>query len=786
MMMSRCAVTSVVLLLILAVANVQCDNILRRATRLPNGPRYSGILAGNDGVTRLGGDLPQSPVKLPAGADSTVCAQMCANTTACVVWSYFKANCGSQPQQTPLCYLKSTKTPLSAEACASTAVINAFIAPPMFPRLPTGSIQPRGWMATQMTLQASGLAGHLQLFWNDIANSSWIGGLNDTLQHNQERMPYWLQGAIAMAAMIPDQTIYKQVVSFIEYILDHQQDDGWLGPTYSLPDNYRDPWPRMPVLFTLAYYHEIVNGSDPRVIPAMYRYMDYLQKQLLTDRDLTKYMWTYVRIQDMLMPVQWLYDNAPQQREQFLMDLSELLSQYAFDWKTYFRTKFPKDDVGHHWDYFSHGVNNGMALKGTAVWYRQSHDMDDYNFNYERTEMMDTYHGLASGIFSCDECLAGKNPSRGSETCTVVEAMFSYETIFSVLGDTVFADRVEQLTFNALPATMDAEMWTHQYLQQTNLPYAQPQNDPWWNTDGGYSNVYGLEPNYGCCTANYIQGWPRYVQQQYMMTQDKSSTGIIVALLGPSQLDIILEDPTYGDNAVHIVQTTNYPFETNPKIQFNISADYAFPLSIRIPGWSISPSVQKPDGNYDYPSAGEIYTYMYQPTSGVKQTSVIVTVQLSTELRVQHRYNDAISLYYGPLLYGLNFPYNMTVLQHYRFGAVDLQFIAADTWQYAVAFDEFNLDQSFQVKQNALPALPFDPLNPPITISAYGRQIEWPVVHGDADVPPQSPINSTKPLVPIQFIPFGSSMLRIAELPYLTSTTTTANVQIQTKKTATA
>ena len=327
--------------------------------------------------------------------------------------------------------------------------------------------------------------------------------------------------------------------------------------------------------------------------------------------------------------------------------------------------------------------NNGMALKGTAVWYRQSHDTDDYNFNYERTEQMDQYHGLASGIFSCDECLAGKNPSRGSETCTVVEAMFSYETIFSIIGDATFGDRVEQLTFNALPATMDAEMWTHQYLQQTNLPNAAPQNDPWWNSDGGYSNVYGLEPNYGCCTVNYPQGWSRYVQHQYLMTQDETSTGILAALHGPSQLDIILDDPTYGDNTVHIIQTTNYPFVTNPKITFNISADHMFPFSIRIPGWSISNNILLPDGSTAGAQAGSIYTYMYTPSSNTPKGSnaQIIVLTLDTELRVQHRYNDAISLYYGPLLYGLNFPYNMTILQKYAFESVDLQFLAADTWQ---------------------------------------------------------------------------------------------------------
>ena len=40
---------------------------------------------------------------------------------------------------------------------------------------------------------------------------------------------------------------------------------------------------------------------------------------------------------------------------------------------------------------------------------------------------LNKYHGLPNGMFSCDEHLAGLDPSQGSELCTVVEYMFSLE-----------------------------------------------------------------------------------------------------------------------------------------------------------------------------------------------------------------------------------------------------------------------------------------------------------------------------------------------------------------------
>ena len=53
-------------------------------------------------------------------------------------------------------------------------------------------------------------------------------------------------------------------------------------------------------------------------------------------------------------------------------------------------------------------------------------------------QKLDLYHGQASGIFGCDEHLAGTMPSRGTELCTVVETMFSYETLFEIQGDPIF------------------------------------------------------------------------------------------------------------------------------------------------------------------------------------------------------------------------------------------------------------------------------------------------------------------------------------------------------------
>ena len=61
---------------------------------------------------------------------------------------------------------------------------------------------------------------------------------------------------------------------------------------------------------------------------------------------------------------------------------------------------------------------------------------------------LDRVYGIPTGMFLGDELLPNpptRHPSRGIELCGVVEAMFSYNIMFSVFGDVAFADRVGKL-----------------------------------------------------------------------------------------------------------------------------------------------------------------------------------------------------------------------------------------------------------------------------------------------------------------------------------------------------
>jgi uncharacterized protein len=185
-------------------------------------------------------------------------------------------------------------------------------------------------------------------------------------------------------------------------------------------------------------------------------------------------------------------------------------------------------------------------------------------------------------MFSCDEHLGGRDPSHGSELCTVVETMFSLEQSLAILGDPTLGDRLEKIAFNALPGTFTDDMWAHQYDQEPNQVECSLHTKP-WSTNGPESNLYGLEPNFACCTANFHQGWPKFAASLFMLSQEED---LVAAVYSPCEAHANV----FG-TPVHIVEETEYPFRGNIRMVVNPSSRLRFALRLRIPAWAEGASI---------------------------------------------------------------------------------------------------------------------------------------------------------------------------------------------------
>jgi DUF1680 family protein len=624
------------------------------------------------------------------------------------------------------------------------------VRPGVFELLPLGSIRPRGWLKSQLQLQANSLSGHLDETWPDVGPASgWLGGTGESW----ERGPYYLDGLIPLAYLLDDERLKAKAQKFIEWTIKSQTSNGMFGPTSN-----DDWWPRIVMLKALAQYQEAT--ADPRVIPMMTRYFRY-QLTALPTRPLTS--WGRFRWQDQLLTILWLYDRTA---DPALLDLMHLLRAQGHDWiAQYDHFQYKERMSAAHLALVSktpglkdakmatHGVNNGQAVKTGAIWSRISGSTADRQSVFKMISELDRYHGLPNGMFSCDEHLAGRNPSQGSELCAVVEYMFSLEQSLAVLGDASLGDRLEKLAFNALPGAMTDDMWAHQYDQQPNQVECSLHKAP-WTTNGPESNLYGLEPNVGCCTANFSQGWPKFAASLFMKSAQR---GIVATAYSPCEARISLRG-----TAVHIVVETEYPFRETIRMTVSPSCPLEFPFLLRIPSWAENAEILVNGCRESVARAG---TFAQIEREWKQGDSVEITFPMQP--RVITGFNESVSVERGPLVFAYNIGEDWLKLRD-RGMTADWQVYPKSQWNYALEVDPSAKTQKIAVSENALTNRPFASEGAPVKLHIKAKLLpSWIASEGVAGTLAESPVECSESDETIILVPYAAAKLRITSFPRL-------------------
>lgn len=632
--------------------------------------------------------------------------------------------------------------------------------PPAFLPLGLTEIQPTGWLRRQLRIQADGLSGHLDEFWPDVQRSGWIGGDCE----GWERGPYWLDGLVPLAFLLNDPALLAKIHHWMDYILTHQREDGWLGPvepgkTSNVWDSQkRDPWPLF-IFFKAAVQYHSATG-DPRVVPALAR----CAKAMNTRFDMVPVSgWPGFRTPDWAISLVWLYEQTGDPEFLWIARRALLL---GYNWIEHFRD-LPYSNRTPQWSFDSHIVNHAMAVKMPAVLHRLGRLDEAESFARHVIAELDRCHGQVTGMFNGDESLAGRSPVQGVELCTVVEYLFSIEHLAAAFGSADFGDRLEQVVFNALPAGNSPDMWYHQYVQQANqVQCVEGDADSAkrvYTNNGPRANLFGLEPHFACCTANLHQGWPKFAAHLWMRAGPDALAAVAYA---PCRLTTTLAGVPATLDVV-----TDYPFRSTIDLALSVERPTEGELLLRIPAWTAGATVAV-DGQTAQAAQAGGYHRLRRRWTGRHS----IRLELPMPVRLERRFNNAAAILRGPLVYSLKIgetwqalpPIPVHADKQYSYDYPDHEVRPTTPWNYALDLDDANLAASLSFTERPVGDCPFSPEGAPVVATVRGRRLPaWGLEKDAAAPPPQSPVRSNEPEEQLTLIPYGCTNLRVTEFPTL-------------------
>ena len=620
--------------------------------------------------------------------------------------------------------------------------------------LPLGSIRPEDWLLEQLQTQRDGLTAGLDGRWSDLGpECGWLGGPGDC----GENAPYYLDGLVTLAWTLDDEALKAKAMAYIEWILSSQREDGWFGP-----EGNDDYWPLMIALKALRQYFTATN--DRRVLVLMDRFFKY---QVLHLGDHPLKAWAVARGGENMELALWLYNITGQKH---LLELCKKLRAQTLDWPNYFHTfantvpmsrslkwdrlkealEEEKNEplVGEKRPYFhtqfhlSHGVNIAMGLKTPGVINLfKSGFKEEGGFRFGWNKLV-RHHGVASGMFICDKHLNGNSPTQGSELCAIVELMQTLETLLG-LGDfsAEYADILEKIAYNALPAAFSADMTAHQCQEQVNQVKVSRQTRKWYNcTDG--ANLFASVPDEDCCAANCGQGWPRFVASLWYATADG---GLQAVSYAPCTVRAVLDSVP-----VRLTVSGSYPFSQSVEIRISVKKPCEFPLYLRMPFWTRQPMVFLPDGEIMQVRAGDVSCVRRRWRSGD-----VIRLEMGTVPRLTKWYHQSGAVELGPLLMALQ-----PEERRERNENDDWEVTADSPWNWALVRDE----PMKAVYSGARPGA-FGKGEAPVKVLVKAVPVEWGMDGGSAASVPMVPMVKEKDARVIELVPFGGTGLRIGQFP---------------------
>ncbi len=580
-------------------------------------------------------------------------------------------------------------------------------------------------------------------------------------------------------------------MKWVDWTLNNQTDEGYLGPVpFEKEPEYepglqrgqrKDWWPKMVMLKILQQYYNAT--GDQRVLTTLTKYFQYQLRELPTTPLDKLSLWANRRGGDNLQVVYWLYNITG---DKFLLDLGDIIQEQTFPWTTVFLNEENYNDPTDVWYYNKlkpypfdsmeinsltvskigglHTVNFAQGLKEPVVAYQR--DMDQNHLDAVKKALKDIkkYHGQAQGMYGGDEPLHGANPVQGIEFCSISEEMFSLETMLKITGDMEFADLLEKITYNALPAQASDDYSSRQYFQAANQIEVSDRTDVSFESNGHKQTdfVFGTLSGYPCCTTNMHQSWPKFVQNLFYATHDG---GVAALQYAPSSVTMLVADSVN----LKIRETTGFPFRETVNFELDLSESARFPFHLRIPAWAEGASITLNGNKMDIAIQDRIAILDREWKNGDK-----ITLYLPMKITTSKWYEFSTAVERGPLVYALKIEGEEKTKDRGDGYRKFTEVFPKEPWNYGLIQQELdNIPSSVKVVENPWDgSYPWNLENAPITLKIKGLRVpEWKAANGVPYFPGfwgKYAGDATGNIQEITLVPYGCTTLRISQFPTYT------------------
>ncbi|MCF8358176.1 MAG: glycoside hydrolase family 127 protein [Prolixibacteraceae bacterium] len=581
-----------------------------------------------------------------------------------------------------------------------------------FHELPLTSIKPAGWLHEILLRQKDGLTGHLGEAGYPF-NSKWWG--NPEPEENistmkwwpYEQEAYWLDGMIRCGFLLGDTKLIARATKQVEYVLQHPDSSGYLGPSFMKKSPEGDRWAHA-VFFRAA--HALFNATeDVEILTA-------LRDHYLGDRYSSIDTREMVNIETILYVYKYLGDKD---LFDFATDLYLNFQKVKGD-KAGTEKYFKKDEPAS-----IHGVTYNELAKLGAIMYSLSGDLNQLEASFKAIERIQNYHMMPDGVnVSCEKMRYPVHSLQSHETCDIADFTWTLYYLLKITGNPVYADMIEKAIFNAAPSVVDSSFKAVQYFSSVNQVLADKNSCHTPQGMGSAAMSYRPNPYTECCPANVNRIFPNYASNLWCESSDNE---IVALLYAPSKINWLSQKSKIP---VTIEEITEYPFSDTITFIFSTPNSTKFSFVFRIPEWCKKPVVLVNGRHFNVDNSKNAYRSIERKYTNGDKIQLVFPQQISVHQSV----DNGLWLERGPLVYSL------AIEEDWRIDNSDLKstidfpaynLYAASKWNYALSFSKsIPIEDQVSIERKPMTSNPWTIGSSPISLLVPAREvIGWSLIN---------------------------------------------------------